>query len=126
MYFHLYLGMKLLGHRVTLLTPWGMTDCFHTGILHSPQEHMKVLTSAHSQQLLSLSDFSSPAILVALSRYSTMVLISLRNNDAECLFMCFLAICTFSLEKSLFKSSAHFLTGLLIFFIVEQDMQMYT
>ena len=83
----------------------------------SLEQLMSVSIDPYLHQHLVLLVFWILVILIGVSWYHIVLLgNSLKTYDVEYLFICLLAICICALVRWLFRSLAHFLTGLFILF----------
>ena len=120
----IYSKVGLLDHMVVLfLILKGISILFSTvaSPIYIPTNSAQSSLFSTPSPTLIISSFWLIDNLKGMRWYPIVVLtgISLMMSDVEHLFMFLLAICISSLEKCLFRSSAHFLIGIFSFFAIE-------
>ena len=123
-YSELYPRVELLDHIVVLLLVFWANSIlsFTTAVpvTISTSKYTRVFFPPHPCQYVLFVVFLMIAILTGVRWYFTVVLIysSLVTSNVERLFMCLLAVCRSCLGKCLFRSSAHFVVRLFVFWVV--------
>ena len=121
------LGVGLQGHMIALFLVFlrNIHTVLRSGSirLHSHQQCRRVPSSPHPLQylcflLLLFFFYASHSDQCKVISHWSFDLLSLLISNVEHLFMCLLAICIFSLEKCVFRFSAHFLSGLFVLMLL--------